>query len=236
MALQLIPSTVPLPERRGDLSIESIDAKGNPINVGYWGAQHQALAVFERATPEDLAEILRSELAGKARKFQIAFSKKAKITDLPDLSSLAVVERLTIWRVNVGTALCSVPTARELDLYDVGAIPPFGRPMSVRLLNVGGGKTTSLPEDIEQAEHLESIELRDIGIKALPEGIGALRSLHTLDVVGATRVRKLPKTGAFVALKKLILQDFGPDAGLPEPAWLEPLRGRLETRSTPDWK
>jgi len=186
------------------------NAKGKDAMVGFF--REGVLGVMEGASVENLDEVLASEFAAQATRFIISFNKKGAIAALPpDLSCLLLVESVQVWRVEVGSSLWTLPRLNDADLFDVGAIAPLGRPMpALRAMTLAGSKTTALPENLDQAANLESIVMRDVALKALPECVGRLHALRTLDIVGALRMRKLPSSMNTPLLSKLVLQAVGP--------------------------
>lgn len=221
MTYELLASTAP--GREQDRRLVERDAKGKELDWGYWDEKNAGLSVNEKATEAHLAFALASELAPRAKLFQVAFSKKALLAALPaELSALTAVEKVVAWRVLVGASLWTLPKLESADLFDVGAVGPLGHEAPLKSLKVSGARTTELPADLERATRLEQLELRDVGLRSLPEALGTLSALHTLSIVGATKLKKLPASFAGPALRVLTLEDVGTDR-TEMPAWIAKL-------------
>lgn len=124
------------------------------------------------------------------------------VTTLPDalaeMPALAAVRFSRTKFTRLPPVLARMPALRTLTFYldafeapaDLAALPEL---TSLRVAGMPaiGARIGELPFDA--LEKLDSLELRENGIEALPNGIGALRSLRDLDV-GREKITDLPSS------------------------------------------
>ncbi|MFX1239544.1 MAG: leucine-rich repeat domain-containing protein, partial [Promethearchaeota archaeon] len=134
----------------------------------------------------------------------------------PDsIGSILLLEHLDLSStnmVNIPTTIGNLSSLKELNLSSnatLKTIPePIGNLSSLIILNLHSTSLSGLPERIGKLANLETLDLgRIMPLEALPDSIGNLSSLKTLDLAGNKNLTSLPQSiGGLTSLQILNLE------------------------------
>jgi TPR repeat protein len=104
--------------------------------------------------------------------------------------------------------LLDLEVLRYVRLHELG---------NLRCLRLGRGSFDLFPVGIEKLRYLCILEVTQCGVRTLPETVGRLTGLTSLDLSGCRVLRKLPESvGALTGLTRLDLGECGALHSLPE--------------------
>ncbi|MDL2270014.1 ankyrin repeat domain-containing protein [Desulfosarcina sp. OttesenSCG-928-G17] len=168
----------------------------HPVDDAALRAMHAAFAAppkeWQADTPTDSWGRLKFKKIGRyQRVIELEITANGKVA--PEIGDLVHLRKITTWCANLeGPLPETLGNLKNLQVLKLSGLPHLGE---------------RLPESIADLSALEDLELRDLPITALPDGLGRLKNLYSLSVWNCPLTRLPESLAGASALNQIWLRN-----------------------------